>query len=415
MQQKITNYLPSTITLLIGLFFVLVLHIKTSYTLIPILLSIIGLGVLIPKIRSKKWKFEQSDKQLIGVFILYFIICILSVILYNGKGRELDLPSKLLIVLPFLAIFHHVTLNSRWILYAIVVGTLFSAVIGIVNFYILALPNIFPAHMYIQSGGIIMSMSLFCIAIALYFQQQQDKWLAYLSLLACGLGIFTCLINQARGAWIVAPIILALILWFDRHLLSKRLILVLLSIGIISASFGGDLIQKRWLQAQNEITLYMQNNNGSTSVGARLDMWKSAVIGIQEKPLLGWGVQGVREMRKSHYEQGLISQFASSFDHAHNQFLHDATTRGLLGLLALFGILLVPLHFFLRNLKYLPKNSLGYLWGILGCVHILSIIGYFMTQAFLSHNSGMMFYAFCTLLFYGLQKAELNRPLVKEH
>lgn len=415
MRQKITNYLSSSITLLIGLFFVLVLHIKASYTVIPLALALTGLVLLFPQIRTKQWGLDTADKRLIAAFLCYFLLCLLSVILHHGKTRELDLPGKLFILLPFLAVFSHTALKTRWILYAIIVGTLAASVVGIVQFYILKLPNIFPAHMYIQSGDIMMSMSLFCVAIAFYFRQQRDKWLAHLSLLACGLGIFTCLINQARGAWIVAPIILLLILWLNRHLLSKRLILVLLSIGIIGTGFGGHLVQKRWQQAQQEITLYMQNNNGSTSVGARLDMWKSALIGIQEKPLLGWGVQGVKEMRKSHYEQGLISQYASSFGHAHNQFLHDATTRGLLGLLALFGILLVPLHFFWRNLKYLPKNSLGYLWGILGCVHILSIMGYFMTQAFLSHNSGMMFYAFCTLLFYGLQKTELNRPLVKEH
>ncbi|AHG83588.1 RfaL protein [Bibersteinia trehalosi USDA-ARS-USMARC-189] len=138
-------------------------------------------------------------------------------------------------------------------------------------------------------------------------------------------------------------------------------------------------------------------------------MWKSALIGIQEKPLFGWGLEGVKQLRKKHYEQRIISEYASQFTHAHNQYLHDANVRGLCGLAALLALFFVPLSIFFKNMRQERNNTQNHLWGSLGIIHILSTMGYCLTQAFFSHNSGMMFYIFCTLLFLGLQQNSLTQ------
>jgi len=133
-------------------------------------------------------------------------------------------------------------------------------------------------------------------------------------------------------------------------------------------------------------------------------MWKSALLMAQEKPWLGWGVQGVSEKRKQQFEQGLISQFASGFNHAHNQYLDDLSKRGIVGLLALIGVFFVPFYLFWRNLKS-PHAEIK-LAGLLGVVHILSVMFYGMSQGFFSHNSGNIFYFFLVIVFYAFTKQQ---------
>ncbi|AHG86865.1 hypothetical protein F544_16370 [Bibersteinia trehalosi USDA-ARS-USMARC-190] len=411
--QQFKTQLPTIATVLVALFFILVLHFRISYNLIPMLLSLLGIVLLYPQIKQRKWQLAQTDKWIIATFSLYFLLFVISLILHQSKIRELDLPARTLLLLPILAVCYKIQLKTIWILYAIVLGTITAAAIGMVQFFILKLPFLFPAMMYIQAGDILMSLSLFSLTSAFYFKQQQSKWFI-LALLATSLGIFTCLLNQARGAWVAAPFIVISLFVLNRHLLSKSVVVTLLIAAAIGAFFAGHLVQKRWSQAQQEITYYLEKNDGNTSVGARLDMWKSALIGIQEKPLFGWGLEGVKQLRKKHYEQRIISEYASQFTHAHNQYLHDANVRGLCGLAALLALFFVPLSIFFKKMRQERNNTQNHLWGSLGIIHILSTMGYCLTQAFFSHNSGMMFYIFCTLLFLGLQKNSLNPPLAGE-
>lgn len=414
LQHNQKSYLPAFGSGLIGLFFILVLHNKISYTLIPVLLSVFGLVLFGFTYRSKRVALSRSDKWLIAGFLGYLLVSALSVLFHQGRLRELDLPSKLLILLPILAIFTRIYIKPRWIVFSIVIAALLAGSIGIVRFFIFQANDLFPIHMYIQSGGILMSLSLFCICLAFYFhQQKQHKWFI-LSLVACAMSMLTCLLNQSRGAWVLSPFILVLIMVVYRHLISKWLLIVLCAIGLLGASLAGDLVQKRYNQAKQEVIQYIENNNGSTSVGARLDMWKSSLIGIQEKPLLGWGVEGVKELRNLHLQQGKISATAADFVNPHNQYLHDTTTKGILGLISLLMLFLVPIFIFWKGLKAAAKGSLTQLWSVLGIVHIFSVMGYCLTQSFLSHNSGMMFFAFVTLIFYGLQKNSQSAPLVED-
>lgn len=410
--QPITQYrLSTTAGILAGLFFILVLHLKASYTLIPLLLSLIGLSIWFTQRKRQSLIVNRADKLLSLTFVVYFLLFLLSLAVHQGIGSELDLPSRLVLLLPLLLLFAYLPINQIRLLYMIVVGTLIAGIVALIQYFILRLPSLFPAHMYIQAGDIVMTLSLCSLAIALYFYQHKQHWGFIFALIATLFGLIACLLNQARGAWVVAPFCIPLLLVLYRHLLSKRILLLLFAVALPAVLLGGNLIEKRVAQATQEVSRYIENNDGVSSVGGRLDMWKSALIGIQEKPLFGWGLQGVKTMREQHHQQGLISKFASSFDHAHNQYLHDGSARGLIGLSALLAIFLVPLWLFWRNLKQSSHNSLSYLWGSLGIIHIIATMGYCLTQAFLSHNSGIMFYGFVTLLFYALQKTSLNSPL----
>lgn len=400
---------------LVGLYFILLLQIKGTYTAIPLFVAASGLILLIFKLRQGSWTLSSQEKWLIVVFSSYFLLFVLSLLINGGRIRELDMPSKALLLMAVLVVCSQIRLKIHWILSAILLGS-FAA--GTVALYRSVVKNRFfdellPAHQSIQAGGITMTLSLFCFAAAFYFYRKKAIPMLVFSLVASLAVILASLLLQARGAWVGAPFILGIILWLNRKLLSKWIIVFLAAVALCGTLFAGNLVKARWELAVSDIQQYLTQNNGHTSVGGRLDMWKSSFIGIQEKPILGRGVEAIPEMRQNHFKQGLISEYASNFQNAHNQYLHDATARGLVGLAALLAVFFVPLWQFWCNLKGSEVGSQAHLWGVLGITHVLATMGYCLTQSFLSHNSGTMFYFFTVFLLLGLQKSAQNRPLAE--
>lgn len=411
MLNRIQKYQSQIFSGLIGLFFILILHFKLSYSLIPILCAVAGLVFLFPQIRQKRFTMEKETKLLVITFVFYFILFVISFIIHKGKANELDLPSRVLLLLPILALFNHIKLKQQWISFSIIIAGLIAGVVALIQVFGFNLKIPFPRHMKIQAGDIAMSISMFCFAVLFYFYAQKKKLWVILSLVAGLSAMIGSFLTQARGGWIGVPAVLLIIFVLNRKLLSKWILIGILGTSVIGSLFAGSILVERFNTAQREVALYVDKNNGSTSLGARFDMWKSALIGIQEKPIFGWGLQGVKQMREEHFKQKYISKMASKFDHAHNQYLQDGSARGILGLIALLGVFFVPLTLFVRNMKQASSGSLVHLWGVLGITHIVSIMIYCLSQSFFAHNSGVMFYFFTVILFYGLQKNVLNKPL----
>lgn len=402
------------LSLLIGLFFILILHFKISYSLIPILLALTGLGLLYLSIKQKNRQWDSQTKWLVGAFVFYFLLFLLSLIIHKGKTNELDLASRALLALPILAICLQTTLKHLWILYAILIAGLIAGAVALIQVFGLGLAKPFPRFMHIQAGDIVMSLAVFAFCALFYFYAQRNKIMIGISLIAALFAMIASFLTGARGAWVGVPFVLLVVFWLNRTNFSKWVVIGIACVVVVGSITGGNMIKQRFAKAQSDITLYVEKNNANTSLGARFDMWKSALLGMQEKPIFGWGLQGVKEMRQQHLKEKRISKYAANFDHAHNQFLHDGSARGLLGLSALLAIFLVPLNILRKNLSLTSTGSLANLWGVMGISHILLTMSYCLSQGFLSHTSGAMFYFVSVILFIGLQKNAINQSLVKE-
>lgn len=394
----------------IGLFFILVLQAKWSYSVLPIVLALVGIwGYLRQKNTRPHW--QKMDKWLIGSIVFYFILFVLSLIIHGGKVRELDLASRTLLLLPIIALCYQRALDQLLILRSLALAGIGVGITALWQVFGQGLDKPFPKIMHIQAGDIAMSLAIFAFGGFFYFLAKKQKTWFLLSLLGMLGALLASFLTTARGAWVGAPFVLLVVFWFNRKLVSKWVTLAIVAVVLVGGMTTHKVIQHRFAEAEKDITLYLENNNGSTSLGARFDMWKSAWFGIQEKPVFGWGLEGVKEMRQKHLQQGLISAEAASYVHAHNQFLHDASVRGLVGLAALLAVFFVPLVAFMRNVKHATVGSLQHLWNVLGISHILLTMSYCLSQAFFMHNSGTMFYFMTLAFFWGLQKQAEKRPL----
>lgn len=414
MQITKQNWLASLINFAVTLFFLSIFIVKGGYNVAPALLMLIGLGYGIYVLTKKSLlNLSKVDKWLIYSYLFYFLTFVLSLCINGGKMRDLDTASRVVFLIPVLLLLLKYPIKTCVLSYSIPLGGIVFVCIALYDKFILNLnPDQNPRIMHIQGGDISMSLGILSLIIALYAYQKREMKLTVLSVIGGLCGIVGSLLSTARGGWVALPILLIVILWIYRHSLSKRFFLTFFGI-IAVASVGisqmpNNRIMERINVAQKDIQLYLDKNNGNTSLGARFEMWKSAIAMAKEKPLFGWGIQGATEKRKQETKEKIATGNIGQFTHAHNQYLDDLSKRGIVGLLALLAVLFIPLRSFMKNLK--TANNEIKLIATLGVAHILSVMIYGLSQGFLVHNSGTIFYFFLTIVFYTAirthQKAE---------
>ena len=394
------------INVCVGFFFLSALTFQGGYNVAPMALMLLGLGYSVYCLFKKMpFALTKEAKWLIWTLLFYFSVFVLSWLIHDGKIRELDNPSRAILLIPVFLLLLKTPPKLSTFLWSVPLGSVLAGFMAIYDKFILQSEAAFSSRiMYIQGGDIAMSLGLFSMAIALYFWQKTQRKQSALCILAALFGILGSILSTARGGWPALPILLIALLWIYRRNLSKTFFITLIGLFAIAiigiAQMPNNRMSERFAAAQYDIQQYLERGNGSTSVGARFDMWQSVFIMVQEKPILGWGIQGAPQKRHQLAEQGIISQYAGQFTHAHNQYLDDLSKRGIVGLVAFLAIFVIPLRRFMPGLK--SDSAETKLIATLGTLHVLAVMIYCLSQSFFTHNSGNLFYFFLTIVWYAL-------------
>ncbi|TCP93216.1 O-antigen ligase [Cricetibacter osteomyelitidis] len=408
-----THKIQILVNIAIALFFLLLLLFPKGYNYSPLFLGVIALGYLIYylAIKKQKWHLIKEEKWLAFSYVFYFAVFVLSLAVHQDKLNTLDNPTKVLLFVPLLLLFRQFPINLNMLLHVIPWGAFIAGAISIYHRFIMHHPMGFGDKiMHIQGGGMAMSLAMFSLVVTIYFAIQKRYKLTALYLVFTLMGMMSSFLSTARGAWIGLPFVVLFIIWTYRRSLSKTALtsffgLITLLVVVLTFMPHSQII-KRFNQAQSDITKYVEKNNGATSLGARFDMWKSAWLAVQEKPLLGWGEAGIRQKKQQQAKEKIIHQEAVRFGHAHNQYIDDSAKRGIIGLFALLSVFFVPLILFWRKLNgaTLEQKTVA----LLGTVHIVSMMFYCLSQGFFAHNSGNIFYFFLVIVFYAVMKYSLK-------
>ena len=292
MQITKQNWLVTLINFAVTLFFLSIFIVKGGYNAAPALLMLIGLGYgVYALIKKPLLNLSRVDKYLIYSYLFYFVTFVLSLSINGGKMRDLDTASRVVFFVPVLLLLLKYPIKTCVLSYSIPLGSIISLCVALYDKFILNLrPEQNPRIMHIQGGDISMSLGIFSLIIALYAHQKKDVKLTTLSVIGGLCGIVGSLLSTARGGWVALPVLLIVILYIYRHSLSKRFLLTFFGI-IVVASIGisqmpNNRIMERLDVAQKDIQLYLDNHDGNTSLGARFEMWKSALEMAKEKPYL---------------------------------------------------------------------------------------------------------------------------------
>ncbi|ODS09925.1 O-antigen ligase family protein [Vibrio scophthalmi] len=385
-------------TFLCAFFFLGLLITPDSYKLssIPIaLISLVGLY----KTRTA-WK--NKPIAIIGVSLIsYFLISALSLAIYGGDISQLDMPSRVIIAGCILAYIVSYPPSARGVFLGISISAIVSSSIALVQMYSnggRALDGI--GYMIIQAGGIASSLCVLSTVALLYAKANKDKPLILLAMIGFISALTLTFLSGVRGAWVLTPFIIVALLLRYQYLFSKRS----KCLGVIAVLFIAVLsypaVKPRVVRVVSDISNYT-NDNARTSIGGRLDMWKSAFYSAQEKPIFGQGFDGIRPAKERQIEQGLVDKVVLTHNRAHNQFLEELQTKGLIGFTVLACFFGLPLWLLWKRWTRLSMDDDRHFFALAGMTHITAIVGYCLTQHYLAHHSGILLYSIGMAIFAG--------------
>ena len=393
----------------IFLFFTLLLMFPKGYnygSTALLVLSILFLCYLLYK-RVGFLEVVRQNKAIFFVTTFYFLVSLFFIFFHGEKIKLIDNPLRAFLFLSVIIFIVYSSLKFDILLYSIPLGSFISGVVALYQYYILSLESAFYNQMKIQSGDMAMSLGLFSFSIAFYFLDVKKSKLALFSV-GCGIfGVLASILSFARGGWIGVPILLLILIFLYRHLLSKKFLLggiTFLCIISVVLTVNNKFVN-RLSEAQYELKLYLSGDDKVSSIGERLDMWKIGSKAFLEHPISGWGLKELDYYKKNLADKDVVTKASISFSHLHNQFIDELAKKGILGGIAILSIFIVPLHLFYRKVVDQGNKRIKFI-SILGIIHVLSTIIYCMSQAFLAHNSGNIFYFFVLFLFYSFMVNE---------
>ncbi|WP_301583399.1 O-antigen ligase family protein [Halomonas alkaliantarctica] len=393
------HLLTSVAVFLLG---AMALVVPSGYSLGAVVLFLSGTGLLLAR---RLPTLTNQDRWVIAALLAYALVS-LAEVWWDAQGsRGIDKPIRFIFAVPAMwwVIVYPPRLAYLWS--GMALGALAAGGWAIWQKEVDGVWRAQGHTHVIQFGNLSMLLGVLCLAgLGWAVVQRQRYWWVALLLLGAFGGIIASLLSGSRGGWVGIPIVL-LVLYraygTNLPIIFKALTLgVMLAGGIAMYSIPKTGVEVRVQQAVQDIRLYVSGEDRATSLGSRFEMWRGAALLIQEKPLTGWGSNGYKQAMAQLGEQGVINKEASQYGHAHNEFVDAFAKRGLLGLLALLALYIIPMRLFGKQIAAddLTTRSIA----TAGVLLPVTYIDFGLSQVFLTHNSGVMMYAFLLAALWGI-------------
>ncbi len=359
---------------------------------------------------------KRADYLLIGTLLLYFFTRTAIVAFHADPAREYDAPLRFLLAVPVLLLLLAYPAKPAALWAGLAVGAIGGAIFVGWQHLAQGIPR--PdggTTNAIQFGNISMLLGILCMTGLDWALTQPRKagWSALL-LLGSVFGMVGSLLTSSRGGWIAMPVCACVLCLHYANIHGRRYLYAgLLTLGmLITVAFTvpQTTVKERILASLNEARDFSHAINIDTSLGQRLEMWRTAIILVPAQPLLGWGKQGYMNQKKVLIRQGKAPPSIGEYTNAHNEYLDALVKQGVVGLTALLVLFLLPLSLFARRLKSPDRRVHPYaLAGVsLGICYMV----FGLTTTFLTLNIGVMMLAFLTVILWSsLRAADQTGPL----
>lgn len=249
----------------------------------------------------------------------------------------------------------------------------------------------------IPFGNLSLLMGLFSL-ISIGWSKQDGWPLIALRAVAGGAGLYASYMSQSRGGWIAIPVLLLIAVATLRHVSWKKRVTALLVFFALLVAVGvsSSVVRGRFDQAADDIYAY-EAGRANTSVGIRFQLWKAATLMLTRHPLAGVGRGAFHDNLQAIHAEGVITQEATEFEHAHNEFLYNGATLGMLGLGALLALYLVPAAYFLR--AALCDDRILRTTGAMGLTLCVGFMLFGLTEVMLIIAQTVVFYSVMVAVF----------------
>lgn len=345
-----------------------------------------------------KLGLQRQDWLLIAALLAYCLVFVANMLYHGDPGREFDMPLRALLVVPvLLLLLAYPPRPAAW-WSGVAVGAIAGAALALWQFTMQDMPR--PqgsTSNAIHYGNASMLLGMLSLA-GLEWARAQRRALAWSALLLAGClaGVFGSVISGSRGGWVALPVCVLIIAVHNARQHGLRYLAVTLSAMAVLVAIAYALphspIRERTAIAVTEVEKMNDPANATTSIGQRFEMWRTALLLSSERPLLGIGRNGYLDEKKQLVLEGRMGTTTSDATNAHNDYLDVLVKRGATGLLALFGLFLLPLCLFARALRHGAAS--GHPFALGGVVLCICYIIFGLTTSSLTLNIGIIMLVF---------------------
>lgn len=235
-------------------------------------------------------------------------------------------------------------------------------------------------HPNILGFYLVLGISFYFYNLKIKLVALSTKWRNLAILLM--FNMFVLLIaTKTRNAWIALFLV-----FFIYSILKDKKLLLILSICLPLSLFIPQ-VQKRIVTLVDKS---QDDYNGMNSWEWRLDMWKKSLDMIYQKPIQGYGLTSYKPLSEEFSQGG--RQMG-----AHNAYLETLFETGLLGLSSFFMLLLTPLFFFFRRMRFTTSQIFSQSWALV----VAYLISY-ITICFADNLSYYLVFNWYVWFFVGL-------------
>lgn len=383
------------------LFFALLLPTKSGHS-IAIIAGLTACILSIPL-----WKENKTTKEIkITCFFFLFLALFWShtfdgIFSFSTQG---DHFLRYFLGIFFIIGFSRITIHPRFIMYGLAIGSIASGILALYQYKTIGRAEGFTNA--IRFGNLAMLMGLICFIAALFDFFRKTERCFFVA--ASGFALLASILSLSRGGWLILIAIPFLAFFIFQE--NKKLIILFIAtfIPIIFIFSHLPPVEARIQEAKEQITGYFNQHEKyvDSSLGARLEQWKTAFSMGIEKPFTGWGDKNIKAGKLEYIERGIADPSIMNYPHAHNDFLEAWARRGMIGVVSLLAIYLAPILLIIASYKKTKSmisdsKNLNAINKILLLSGVLIYFGYFifgLSDVFFTFVIGHNFYLF-SLIF----------------
>lgn len=369
-------------------------------SLVSFLFLISGL-ILFKPCRDALRRHWPQVRWVVLAFALYFVFMLACALLRDGSMSSVEKPARMFLAASALALVLALRAPRTALWWGAAAGAL------------AALPFIAWQRLgegIERPGGLInaitfgdLSLLLGLVALAGAVDLRGKPRQAGLLGIGALAGVVASVMTGTRGGWLALPLA-ALVLLPQLRRLGVRHVGALAGAGAVLLAavwFTPGLgMHARFVEGVSEARTWYQGGNVWTNVGTRLELWKGALMLIEERPLLGRDVDAGRARLAEYAREGRLDPMVLELPHLHNDGLQVLATGGVVGFAFWAAILLAPLAFFLRRLGS-DGRSPQFAVALAGVLVVVAYIGFGLTEVIFWSMKGSLFYALMVFMLMG--------------
>ena len=352
----------------------------------------------------RRWRVVGPQNYLPLVVIMVFAFLSGLPHVHIDGPEALDVTIRYLLALPLIFMLPSSKIDPDWIFKGVIIGGLLSGVVALYQYFIIGHDRAFGALFVIYFANLAAVLATLSLCAFFWFLKQQ--YLSALALLATIMATTAMILSGTRGAWIALPpaLLITVVLFFRLFNWKKltAIVVVFLTINIMSYQLI-PIVHQRFSTTITELMTYATSEKeqlSASSSGLRFEMWRAAVREFQEAPLLGLGTE-----KRSDFRRQLISEgyFVSTdgAGSAHSELFDGMAKRGSIGIIAILLLYLVPLVFFIKQ-YIVSQDDQRRLLCTSGITFVIVFMVSGLTERFLYHHVGAMFYGFIMPVMYAM-------------